>query len=115
VAATGLGGCRSVTSTWARGLGLLPVGGPPPAVTAVLLTSGDGRAGWLHAGQALHRLLAHAASEWVFASLYTQPLEAAAIRTLIQHQPALPGAPQMLLQLGLARTLAPPRGGRRLS
>jgi hypothetical protein len=82
----------------------LPAGGPPPAVTAVLLTSGDGRTDWLHAGQALHRLLAHATSKWVFASLYTQPLEAAAIRTLIQYRLALPGPPQMLLQLGLAHT-----------
>jgi nitroreductase len=87
-----------------RGLGLLPPGGPPPAVTAVLLTSGDGRADWLRAGQALHRLLAHAASRWVFASLYTQPLEAAAIRALIRDRLALPGAPQMVLQLGLARS-----------
>jgi nitroreductase len=87
-----------------RGLGLLPASGPPPAITAVLLTPGDGRADWLRAGQALHRLLTHAASKWVFASLYTQPLEAAAIRALIQDRLALPGAPQMLLQLGLART-----------
>ncbi len=87
-----------------RGLGLLPADGSPPAVTAVLLTPGDGRADWLCAGQALHRLLAHAASRWVFASLYTQPLEAAAIRALIRDRLALPGAPQMLLQLGLART-----------
>ena len=87
-----------------RGLGLLATGGPPPAVTAVLLTPGDGRADWLRAGQALHRLLAHAASKWVFASLYTQPLEAAAIRALIRDRLALPGAPQMLLQLGPAHT-----------
>jgi len=87
-----------------RGLGLLDAGGPPPAVTAVLLTRGDGRADWLRAGQALHRLLAHAASNWVFASLHTQPLEAAAIRALIRDRLALPGAPQMLLQLGLAHT-----------
>ena len=87
-----------------RGLGLLEGGGPPPGATAVLLTPGDGRADWLRAGQALHRLLAHAASEWVFASLYSQPLEAAAIRTVIRDQLALPGAPQMLLQLGLAHT-----------
>jgi nitroreductase len=85
-----------------RGLGLLATGGPP-ATTAVLLTAGDGRADWLRAGQALHRLLAHAASRWVFASLYTQPLEAVAIRSLIRDRLALPGAPQMLLQLGLAR------------
>jgi nitroreductase len=87
-----------------RGLGLLPTGGPPPAITAVLITPGDGRADWLRAGQALHRLLAHAASRWVFASLHTQPLEAAAIRALIRERLALPGAPQMLLQLGPAHT-----------
>ena len=87
-----------------RGLGLLAAGGTRPAVTAILLTSGDGRADWLRAGQALHRLLLHAASRWVFASLYTQPLEAAAIRALIQERLALPGALQILLQLGLART-----------
>jgi len=85
-----------------RGLGLLPVKGPPPAATAVLLTPADNRADWLRAGQALHRLLAHAASKWVFASLYTQPLEAAAIRTLIKDRLKLPGAPQIVLQLGPA-------------
>jgi hypothetical protein len=87
-----------------RGLGLLTVGEPPAAATAVLVTSGDGRADWLRAGQALHRLLLHAADRWVFASLYTQPLEAAAIRALIRHRLALPGHPQMLIQLGPART-----------
>ena len=87
-----------------RGLGELAVGGPPPAATAVLLTPGDTRADWLRAGQALHRLLAHAAASWVFASLHTQPLEAAAIRALIAERLALPGAPQMLLQLGRAHT-----------
>jgi hypothetical protein len=87
-----------------RGLGLLATDGPPPAATAVLLTPGDGRADWIRAGQALHRLLAHAASKWVFASLYTQPLEAAPIRALIRDRLTLPGAPQVLMQLGLAHT-----------
>jgi hypothetical protein len=87
-----------------RGLGKQVTGGPPPAATAVLLTPGDTRADWLRAGQALHRLLAHAAANWVFASLHTQPLEAAAIRTLITERLALSGAPQMLLQLGRAHT-----------
>jgi nitroreductase len=90
-----------------RGLGLLPADGPPPAATAVLITRGDGRADWLRAGQALHRLLAHAAGSWVFASLHTQPLEADVIRALIRERLALPGAPQMMLQLGLARTTHP--------
>jgi nitroreductase len=87
-----------------RGLGLLPASGPPPAATAVLITRDDGRADWLRAGQALHRLLAHAAGCWVFASLHTEPLEADVIRALIKERLALPGAPQMLLQLGLAHT-----------
>jgi hypothetical protein len=85
-----------------RGQGLLPGGGAPPAVTAVLLTAGDRRADWLRAGQALQRLLLHAASAWVFASLYSQPLENAITRGLIRDQLALPGNPQLLLQLGRA-------------
>lgn len=85
-----------------RGLGLLPGGGAPPAATAVLLTAGDRRADWLRAGQALQRLLLHAASAWVFASLYSQPLENAITRGLIRDQLALPGNPQLLLQLGRA-------------
>ena len=87
-----------------RGLGLLTADGPGPAVTAVLLTTGDGPREWLCAGQALHRLLLHAATKWVFASLYTQPLEHGIIRALIQDRLALPGAPQMLLQLGVAHS-----------
>jgi hypothetical protein len=87
-----------------RSLGRLPAAGPPPPVTAVLITSGDSRTDWLRAGQALHRLLLHAASRWVFASLYSQPLEMAATRALIRERLALPGAPQMLLQLGRADT-----------
>jgi nitroreductase len=87
-----------------REFGLLATGGPPAAATAVLVTRADGRADWLRAGQALHRLLVRAADRWVFASLYTQPLEAAAIRDLIRTRLGLPGAPQMLLQLGRART-----------
>jgi hypothetical protein len=87
-----------------RSLGLAGTGGPPPAATAVLLTPGDGRRDWLCAGQALHRVLAHAAARWVFASMHTQPLEAAAIRDLIRDRLGLPGALQMILQLGPAHT-----------
>ena len=87
-----------------RGLGLLTADGPGPAATAVLLTTGDGPREWLCAGQALHRLLLHAATRSVFASLYTQPLEHPIIRALIQDRLALPGPPQMLLQLGVGHT-----------
>jgi nitroreductase len=90
-----------------RGLGLLPTGGPAPPVTAVLSTTGDGPADWLRAGQALYRLLLHAASQWVFAILNTQPLEDPATRTLIRDRLSLPGAPQMLLALGVSRAAHP--------
>jgi len=90
-----------------RGITRLPSGGAPPSATAVLVTPGDRRADWLRAGQALYRLLLHAASQQVFASLHTQPLEDAVTRDLISSQLALPGRPQMLLQLGLATTESP--------
>jgi hypothetical protein len=87
-----------------RGLGWLAEGGSAAAVTAVLVTAGDGEEDWLRAGQALNRLLLHAASQWTFARLQTQPLQAAAARTLIRSRLTLPGAPQLLLQFGVART-----------
>jgi len=88
-----------------RHYGLLPPHGPgerPPAATAVLVTAGDSRLDWLRAGQALHRVLAHAATVWVAAGLHTGPLEIPVIRDLIRTQLALPGTPQMLLQFGPA-------------
>ena len=90
-----------------RNLALLPTDGPPAAVTAILLTSADHRADWLRAGQALQRVLTHAATGWVFASLHTQPLEMASVRLLIRDRLSLPGAPQMIMQLGLARSTSP--------
>jgi nitroreductase len=90
-----------------RGWGLLPSGGPPAPVTALLVTSGDYQDEWLRAGQALHRLLLRAASQWVFAGLQTQPLQATSVRAQIRSGLALPGSPQMLLQLGVARTTHP--------
>jgi Nitroreductase family len=90
-----------------RGIGLLPGGGAPPLATAVLITAGDQPADWLHAGQAMHRLLIRAAIEWVFASLYTEPLEIPAFRALIRSRLALPGEAQMLLQLGLSGSTQP--------
>jgi len=87
-----------------RHLGQLTADGPAPAATALILTPGDSRGDWLCAGQALHRVLAHAATRWVFASLHTQPFEAGAIRSLIRDRLALPGVPQIILQLGCAQT-----------
>jgi len=90
-----------------RGIGLETTQGSPPAATAVLLTLGDRRADWLRAGQALQRLLLHAATRWVFASLYTQPLESAQIRSLVRDRLSLPGFPQVLLQLGVVDSTEP--------
>jgi hypothetical protein len=90
-----------------RGIGMLPAGDPAPAVTAVLSTPADGYEDWLRAGQALHRLLLHAASQWVCASLNSQPLEDPATRTMIRDRLALRGWPHMLLALGFCRTVHP--------
>ena len=90
-----------------RNVGLLPgpePDEPPPAATAVLVTPGDSRADWLRAGQALHRVLAHAATVWVSASLHTQSLEFPAIRDIIRTRLALPGRAQMVLQFGPAHS-----------
>jgi nitroreductase len=90
-----------------RGVGLLAGGGPAAAVIAVLSTPADGELDWLHAGQALHRLLLHAASRWVFASLNTQPLEEPATRAQIRARLVRPEWPQMLLAFGVSRTAHP--------
>ena len=90
-----------------RNCGLLPAPGPGepvPAATAVLVTGGDSQLDWLRAGQALHRVLAHAATVWVAAGLHTQALEFPVIRKLIRARLTLPGEAQMVLQFGLART-----------
>jgi len=78
----------------------------PPAATAVLLTPADRRADWLRAGQALQRLLLHAAGHWVFASLHTQPIEDPVTRDLIKDRLSLHGHAQMLLQFGRAGSAA---------
>ena len=85
-----------------RGWGLLPSGGPPAPVTALLVTAGDNWEDWLQAGQALQRMLLRAASNWVFASLQTQPLQDTLVQAQLRSSLTLPGPPQILLQLGAA-------------
>ncbi len=82
--------------------GTEPAGGAPPPVTVVLTTASDLPADWVHAGQALHRMLLHAAARWVFGSLQSQPLELPALRADLCQHLGLAGAPQMLLQFGRA-------------
>jgi hypothetical protein len=90
--------------------GTEPADSAPPAVTAVLTTPGDTAADWLRAGLALQRLLLHAATRWVFASLQSQPLESPVLRRQVRTLLGLAGQPQLLLELGPANTaLAAPR------
>jgi hypothetical protein len=90
-----------------RGWGFPPSGGPPAAVTAVLVARGEDEESWLRAGQALQRILLRAASRWVFARLQTQPLQSASVRAQIRASLTPSGSPQMLLELGVARTSHP--------
>ncbi len=87
-----------------RNTGRLDRDGPPPAASAVLITAADTPTDWLRAGQALDRMLIHAAGQWVFAALNTQPTESAAVRDLVRARLRLPGAPQLLLEFGRAHT-----------
>ncbi len=80
--------------------------GPPPSATAVLCTACDTTPYWLQAGQALHRVLLHAATWWVFARLQSQPLELAHYREQVRGLVGFPGYPHMLLQFGRASTAA---------
>jgi nitroreductase len=76
-----------------------PLGNPPP-VTAVLTTAADSRGDWVRAGQALHRLLLHAATRWVFAAVQSQPVESQHTRAELRSRLGLTGYPQLVLQFG---------------
>jgi nitroreductase len=90
-----------------RGWGFPSSVGPPAPVTAVLVAQGEDEQRWLRAGQALQRILLRAASHWVFARLQTQPLQSASVRAQIRSSLRATGSPQLLLELGVARTSRP--------
>lgn len=80
------------------------------AATAPLLaalgTSGDGARDWLHAGQALERVLLVACAHGLQASYLNQPVQVASLRPKLVALLG-PGSPQILLRLGYpAGTLA---------
>jgi hypothetical protein len=52
-------------------------------------------------------MLLRAASQWVFASLQTQPLQSASVQAQIRSSLTPAGSPQVLLELGVARTSYP--------
>ncbi len=79
---------------------------------AVLTTRKDGRADWLRAGQALHRVLLAATVRGVRCSLLTQPLEQQELRWLLRPPRSAAGMPQCSSDWGTGRTRRLPVGDR---
>ncbi|MFF4497188.1 Acg family FMN-binding oxidoreductase [Streptomyces sp. NPDC001546] len=67
---------------------------------ALLGTRGDGRTDWLHAGQALERLLLQATTDGLATSMTSQPLERKELRWTARDPLAAVGHVQMVLRLG---------------
>jgi len=66
----------------------------------VLSTRRDGKAEWLQAGAALQRVLLRATAAGLFASYFTQPIEAPELRRRLADAVGDPGAPQIMFRLG---------------
>lgn len=78
---------------------------------ALLTTTADTALDWLHAGQALQRMLLTACQHGLQASYLNQPIQVAALRPALQPLFGA-GTPQILLRLGYP--LSPPKtSGRR--
>lgn len=67
----------------------------------VLTTRHDTPAGWLHAGQALERMLLTAQLEGVQASFLNQPIQVATLRPQLREISGGTGHPQMLIRWGV--------------
>jgi hypothetical protein len=83
----------------------LPPGAEEPVlrsagVVALLTTTADHPADWIHAGQALQRVLLVASSYNVAAALHSQPLEIPLLRDFIRIHLSSDAYPQMVLRLG---------------
>jgi nitroreductase len=87
-----------------HGWGLPRREGEPPVrsagVVGLLTTSVDHPADWIHAGQALQRVLLLASSCHVAAALHSQPLELPMLRDFIRLHLSGRAYPQMVLRLG---------------
>lgn len=66
----------------------------------LLSTSGDTRVDWLHAGQALERVLLQATADGLATSMTSQPLEWQELRWTVRDPVAAAGHVQMVLRLG---------------
>ena len=69
-------------------------------VIAVLWTEGDGVRDWMHAGQALERLLLVGRDLGLQASYLNQPIQMPLLRQKVQRYVGRAGFPQLLLRLG---------------
>lgn len=79
-------------------------------VLAVLGTATDDPIAWLHAGQALQRVLLTAESENVSASFLSQPVEVPDLRPQVAQLAGVEGFPQIVLRLGYGpEVVATPR------
>ncbi|MEU6378723.1 hypothetical protein [Streptomyces sp. NPDC046909] len=73
---------------------------PRTGTVAILSTRYDTRQDWLRSGQALQRLLLHAAAHDVMAAFHTQPLELPAPRARMRTRLTAGLHPQVVLRLG---------------
>lgn len=83
-------------------------------LVAVLGTDRDRPTDWLHAGQALERILLRGAREGVQASYLNQPIQVAKLRPSLGQLLGARGFPQLRLRLGFepeAIRPAPPPSG----
>jgi hypothetical protein len=95
---------RSRDFAHGHGWGLPPDAEEPvlrsAGVVGLLTTSVDQPADWIHAGQALQRVLLVASSFRVAAALHSQPLEIPLLRDFIRIHLSGRAYPQMVLRLG---------------
>ncbi len=95
---------RSRDYAHGHGWGLPPDAEQPvvrsAGVVGLLTTSVDQPADWIHAGQALQRVLLVAGTYNVAAALHSQPLEIPLLRDFIRIHLSGRGYPQMVLRLG---------------
>jgi hypothetical protein len=70
-------------------------------VAGLLTTTGDGPADWVHAGQALQRILLTAGLCGAAVALHTQPLELPWLREFLRTQLADGACPHLALRIGL--------------
>jgi hypothetical protein len=87
-----------------RGWGLPPLSTTPrfrsAGVVGLLTTAQDRPVDWIHAGQALQRILLTAATCGVAAALHTQPLEIGSLREAIRTRLSDGAYPQLVLRFG---------------